>query len=71
LEYRKAIYTKLGNQTQLQDVEQEWDQIKKAITEAAHEIIQTQNKNRKTNGGTILPTGNQGKELNQKNLATA
>jgi tRNA G37 N-methylase TrmD len=41
LEYRKALYTKLGNQTQLQDVEQEWHQIKKAITEAAHGIIQT------------------------------
>jgi hypothetical protein len=29
LEYRKALYTKMGKQTQLQDVEQEWDQIKR------------------------------------------
>jgi hypothetical protein len=47
LEYRKTLYTKLENKTQLQDVEQEWDQIKKTITEAAHEIIQTQNKKQK------------------------
>jgi len=47
LEYRKALYTKLENQYQLQDMEQEWDQIKKAITEAAQETIQTQNKKQK------------------------
>jgi hypothetical protein len=46
-EYRKALYTKLGNQPQAQDVEQEWNQIKKAITEAAQETIQTQNNKRK------------------------
>ena len=31
-------------QTQHQDVEQEWEQIKKAITEAAKEVIHTQSK---------------------------
>ena len=40
-EYRTALHTKLMRQTQHQDVEQEWEQIKKAITEAAKEVIHT------------------------------
>jgi len=43
LEYRVS-YTKLPKQTQQQDVEQEWEQIRTAITEAANEIIQKQDK---------------------------
>jgi len=34
LEYRRALYSVLSK-TQQQDVEQEWEQIKKAIMEAA------------------------------------
>jgi len=44
LEYRRALYTKLSKQTQKQDVEQEWEQIRMAITEAASEVIQKQDK---------------------------
>jgi len=46
LEYRRALYTKLSKQTQQQDAEQEWEQIRTAITEAANEIIQKQDKKR-------------------------
>jgi hypothetical protein len=42
LDYRRALSAKLKNQTQYQDVEQEWIQIKRAITEAVYETIQTQ-----------------------------
>jgi hypothetical protein len=48
-EYRRALYTKLSKQKQQQGVEQEWKQIKSAITEAANEVIQV--KNRGMNGG--------------------
>jgi len=44
---RRALYTKLKNQTQSQNVEQEWDQIKRAIIEAAYTTIQTQSKKQK------------------------
>jgi len=37
----------LKNQTQSQDVEQEWDLIKRATTEAVNETIQTQSKKQK------------------------
>jgi len=43
-EYRRVLYTKLSKQTQHQEVEQEWEQIKTAITEATNEVIQTHNK---------------------------
>jgi hypothetical protein len=43
-EYRRALYTKLLKQTQHKDVEQEWEQIKTAIIEAASEVIQTHSK---------------------------
>jgi uncharacterized protein (DUF2236 family) len=43
-EYRRALHTKLLKQTQHQEMKQEWEQIKTAITEAANEVIQTQNK---------------------------
>jgi acyl-homoserine lactone acylase PvdQ len=42
LEYRRALCAKLKNQTQYQDMKQEWIQIKRAITEAVYETIQTQ-----------------------------
>ena len=42
--HRRALYTKLSKQMQHQEVEQEWEQIKLAITEAANEVIQTQSK---------------------------
>jgi len=44
LEYRRALYAKLSKQTQHQGVEQEWEQIRTAITEAANEVIQKQGK---------------------------
>jgi len=47
LEYRRALYTKLKNQTQSRNVEQEWDQIKRAIIEATYATIQTQGKKQK------------------------
>jgi len=47
LEYRRALYAKLKNQTQSQDVEQEWNLIKRTITDAANETIQTQSKKQK------------------------
>jgi hypothetical protein len=37
----------MKNQTHSQNVEQKWDQIKRAITEAAYETIQTQSKKQK------------------------
>ena len=43
-ECRRALYTKLSKQKQQRGVEQEWEQIKSAITEAANEVIQTQSK---------------------------
>ena len=42
--YRRALHTKLSKQEQQQGVEQEWEQTKSAITEAANEVIQTQSK---------------------------
>jgi len=42
LEYKTALHTKLSKQAQHQDVEQEWEQIRTAITEAANEVIQKQ-----------------------------
>ena len=47
-EYRRALHTKLLKQTQHQEVEQEWNQIKLAITEAANEVIQTQSKKQRS-----------------------
>ena len=47
-EYRRALYTKLSKQTQHQEVEQEWEQIKVAITEAAKEVIQKQSKKQRS-----------------------
>jgi len=52
-EYRRALYTKLSKQTQHnttqhQDVEQEWEQIKMAITEAVNEVIQKQGKKQRS-----------------------
>ena len=47
-EYRRALYAKLSKQTQHQEVEQEWNQIKLAITEAANEVIQTQSKKQRS-----------------------
>ena len=43
-EYRRSLHTKLMRQTQHQDAEKEWEEIKKAITEAAKEVIHTQSK---------------------------
>jgi len=51
LEYRKALHSTLLKQTQQQDVEQEWEQIKKAIIEAANEVIQKQDRKQRVNGG--------------------
>ena len=48
LEYRRALYTKLSKQTQQQDVEQEWEQIRMAITEAANKVIQKQDKKQRS-----------------------
>ena len=47
-EYRRALYTKLSKQTQYHDVEQEWEQIKMAIIEAASEVIQKQGKKQRS-----------------------
>ena len=47
-EYRRAFYTKLSKQTQHQDVEQEWEQIKMAIIEAANEVIQKRGKKQRS-----------------------
>ena len=38
-EYRRVLYTKLLKQTQHQEVEQDWEQIKTEITEAANEVV--------------------------------
>jgi len=43
-EYRRALYTKLSKETQHQGVEQEWEQIKMVITEAANKLIQKKSK---------------------------
>jgi len=48
LEYRRALYTILSKQTQQQDVEQEWEQIKKAIIETANEVIQKQDRKQRS-----------------------
>ena len=48
LEYRRALYSVLSNQTQQQDVEQEWEQIKKGIMEAANEVIQKQDRKQRS-----------------------
>jgi len=48
LEYRRALYTKLSKQTQQQDVEKEWERLRKAITEAAHAVIQKQDKKQRS-----------------------
>ena len=48
LGYRTASYTKLSKQTQQQDVEQEWEQIRMAITEAANEVIQKEDKKQRS-----------------------
>jgi len=47
-EYRRVLYTKLLKQSQHQEEEQEWEQIKMAITEAANEVIQTQSKKQRS-----------------------
>ena len=39
---------KLSKQTQHQEAEQEWGQIKVSITEAANEVIQTQSKKQRS-----------------------
>jgi len=44
LEYGRSLYTTLSKQTQQQDLEQEWEQIKKAITKVANEVIQKQDR---------------------------
>jgi len=44
LEYVRALYSVLSKQTEQQDVEQEWEQIKKAIMEAANEVIGKQDR---------------------------
>jgi len=38
-EYRSVLYTKLLKQTQQQEMEQDWEQIKIEITEAANEVV--------------------------------
>ena len=38
-EYRSVLYTKLLKQTQHQEMEQDWEQIKMEITEAANEVV--------------------------------
>ena len=48
LEYRRALYSVLSIQTEQQDVEQEWEQIKKAIMEAANEVIRKQDKKQRS-----------------------
>jgi len=48
LKYRTALYTKLSKQTQQQDIEQEWKQIRMAITEEANEVIQKQDKKQRS-----------------------
>ena len=48
LEYRKALYSILSKQTQQQGIEQEWEQIKKAIIEAANEVIQKQDRKQRS-----------------------
>ena len=47
-EYKRVLYTKLSKQTQHQDMEQEWEHIKMAITEAPNEVIQKQGKKQRS-----------------------
>jgi len=47
-EYRRVLYTKLLKQTQHQEGEQEWEQIKTEITEAENEVIQMQSKKQRS-----------------------
>ena len=47
-EHRRVLHTNLLKQTQHQELEQEWEQIKMAITEAANEVIQMQNKKQRS-----------------------
>ena len=48
LEYRRALYSVLSKQTQQQDVEQEWEEIKKAIKDAANEVIWKQDRKQRS-----------------------
>jgi hypothetical protein len=48
LEYSRALYSVLSKQTEQQDVEQEWEQIKKAIMEAANEVIRKQDRKQRS-----------------------
>jgi len=71
-EYRRALYTNLSKQKQQQGVEQEWDQIKSAKTEAANEVIQTQIKKQRNEWwDEDLPVSNQEKERSEKEMVTA
>ena len=43
-QYRTSLYNRLEQLQEVDDVEEEWEGLKIAITEAANETIQTQNK---------------------------
>jgi hypothetical protein len=71
-ECRRALYTNLSKQKQQQGLEQEWEQIKSAITEAANEVIQTQSKKQRNEWwDEDLQVSIQEKERSEKEVVTA
>jgi hypothetical protein len=50
-QYRTSLYNKLKHLPEVDDVEEEWEGLKIAITEAANETIPTQNYLREMSGG--------------------
>ena len=43
-QYRTSLHDKLVNIADMNNIDEEWEKIKEAITEAANEVIQTQSR---------------------------